>query len=210
MGSRRARGELWTLQVTKDSGGDGDLSSQGEETHSTPGHGPPVEAPLCARPGPQWRGAGPQTGRVLLLVSGARPDPVLEPQGCADVRSGQQCVRGRRASGPTSQRGSGCRFHACFIRRGLSGRRSAGVCVSGGPRGRAPASQRSFLLWEQSLGQVLVGGVDPTTVLPTGHWTERGQGDPPRGPPGSGPSPEVTGAGDAPSADPGVGCWGPE
>lgn len=57
----------------------------------------------------------------------------------------------------------------------------------GARRGWEPASQRSFLLWEQLLGQMLVGGVDLTTVLPMGHWAVRGRGDLMCEPPGSGP-----------------------
>lgn len=68
----------------------------------------------------------------------------------------------------------------------VEGRQQESV-FQGAQRSWEPASQRSFLLWEQLLGQVLGGGVDPTTALPTGHWTGRGQGDPMREPPGLGP-----------------------
>lgn len=92
-----------------------------------------------------------------------------------------------------------CSFHQ--MRAEWKG--SGGVCVSGGLAGLGARLS-------EELGQVLVGGVDPTIVLPTGHWSARGQGDPMRGPPGLGPEREAAGTGNARSADPAVGYWGPE
>lgn len=182
VGSRRTQGELWTLQVSKDSGGDGDLSSQGEETHLVPGCGPPVEAPLRTQPGPRRPGRVRRQG-----VGGWRVEPGGTP--CPSRRAAQTCraVTGvSRAPCVGATQGAEAFVPVSSDEGRVEGGQQESV-FRGARRGWEPASQRSFLLWEQLLGQVLAGGVDLTAALPTRHWTVRGQGDPQRGAPGLGP-----------------------